>query len=179
MDSPYREPKPLTDLIPPDRRRQRTAVLVVTSMLAGAAVFQLAQWGLQERDSKAMTPPLVEPTTMTNTAPIERSPRQDADGLVTSAAPLSAEEVQSVVAAHRVELKRRCWDQQDVPSKVASAKVTLYLIVGAHGNVVSASATGTDALIASCVEDRARSWTFPAHAERSATIQIPFVFARD
>lgn len=179
MESPYRETKPLTDLIPPDRRRQRTAALVVTSMIAGAVLFQLAQWALQERDSHAMAPRLAEPITMTNGAPIERTTLQGPDGIVPSGAPLSAEEVQSVVAAHRVDVKRRCWDDPRVPSKVASAKVTLYLVVGAHGNVVSASATGTDALVASCVEDRARSWTFRAHGERSATIQIPFVFARD
>lgn len=40
--SPYREGKPLTALIPPDRRRQKTVILVVASMIAGALLWQLA-----------------------------------------------------------------------------------------------------------------------------------------
>jgi hypothetical protein len=37
--TPYRAGKPLTEIIPPDRRRLKAAVLVVTSMVAGAALW--------------------------------------------------------------------------------------------------------------------------------------------
>jgi hypothetical protein len=37
--SPYREEKPLRDIIPPDRRREKTMLIVVGSMVAGVALF--------------------------------------------------------------------------------------------------------------------------------------------
>lgn len=49
---PYREDKPLTDLIPPDRRRQKTIALVVAGMLMGAGVLYAIQQATKE-------PPLV------------------------------------------------------------------------------------------------------------------------
>ena len=173
MDGPYREPKPLADLIPPDRRRVRAAALVLTSMIAGAALLQLANWALEERASTARTEgyvPRLENGVDHAPPAVAREP---------ASITLTADEVQRVVAAHRAAVKRVCWDKENAPSRIASAKVTLNLIVGAKGNVVSASTTGTDALVASCVEDQARFWTFPAHAERSASVQIPFVFARN
>lgn len=36
---PYREGKPLTEIIPPDRRRRKTGALVVSSMIAGVALW--------------------------------------------------------------------------------------------------------------------------------------------
>ena len=174
MDGPYREPKPLSEVIPSDRRRVRAAALVLVSMIAGAALLQLAHWAKEERAATATTEGYV--------AWLEKNDggslpvvAQEADSITT----LTADEVQRVVAAHRVAVKRVCWDKESAPARVASAKVTLNLIVGAKGNVVSASATGTDALVASCVEDQARGWIFPAHTERSASVQIPFVFARN
>ena len=172
MDGPYREPKPLSEVIPPDRRRARTAALVLGSMIAGAALLQLAHWALEERESTATTQGVeVVAATVGPSAPA-------VGGQEPPSITLTADEVQRVVAAHRAAVKEVCWEKENAPSRVASAKVTLNLIVGAKGNVVSASATGTDALVASCVEAQARSWLFPAHAERSASVQIPFVFTR-
>ena len=175
MDSPYREAKPLSEINPPDRRRERVALLVITSMIAGAALWELTRWALEERHSSAaLPPPRIEmaPTS----APLAKAPPPPAPPLATS---LSSEEVQVVVAAHRSRLKARCWDaSKEGTVSGSSAKVTLRLVVGAKGNVVAASATGTDVLLASCVEDDARGWVFPAHAERSGAIQIPFVFTR-
>jgi len=51
-------------------------------------------------------------------------------------------------------------------------------VVGANGDVVSAQAHGGDPLLGSCIEEQARRWQFPAHGERSASIDIPFVFDR-
>lgn len=179
MDSPYREPKPLSEVILPDRRRERTAILVITSMIAGAALWELARWTLGERDSIAAPSPPPRVDTFTTATSTAATPGRAA--LPTVDPPsmsVTADEVERVVAGQRARVKLRCWDHESSAARIADAKVTLSLIVGAKGNVVAASATGTDALVASCVESQARTWIFPAHGERSATIQIPFVFRR-
>lgn len=45
---PYREEKPLSDLIPPDRRRQKTIALVVVGMLMGMSVLYALQQATKE-----------------------------------------------------------------------------------------------------------------------------------
>lgn len=40
----YRKERPLADIIPPDRRRQRAAALVFGGMVAGAALFAFVEW---------------------------------------------------------------------------------------------------------------------------------------
>lgn len=95
---------------------------------------------------------------------------------------LTSEEVQRVVAIHRTAIRDVCWERTTrttAKNEPATVKVTASIVVGANGDVVSIAATGTDALVASCVEGQVRTWKFPAHAERSATVQIPFVFARE
>ena len=178
MESPYREPRPLSEVIPPDRRRERSAILVITSMIAGAALWEVARWALEERDSIAAPPPRIELVATASTTGEPAPPPTPANDEPASFS-LTSEEVQRVVAAHRAGLKQKCWTDESSVSRLASAKVTLSLVVGAKGNVVAASATGTDALVASCVETQARTWVFPAHVERSASIQIPFVFTRN
>ncbi len=42
MSDPYREGKPLAELIPPDRRREKTILVVVASMLAGIGIYVVA-----------------------------------------------------------------------------------------------------------------------------------------
>ena len=175
MDSPYREAKPLSEIIPPDRRRERVALLVITSMVAGAALWELTRWALEERDSSAAFPPPRIEWAPTSTPVAVPLPAVPSPPMATS---LTSDEVQAVVAAHRSRLKARCWDGANGAASGGSSKITLSLVVGAGGNVVAASATGNDVLLASCVEDQARGWVFPAHAERSGAIEIPFVFKR-
>ena len=177
VESPYREPRPLSEVIAPDRRRERTAILVITSMIAGAALWELARWALEERDSiAAPSPARIEfvPAEAPAPPPIPAE-RTAVDPMAPS---LTSDEVERVVAGQRARVKQQCWGPESSGPRINDAKVTLSLIVGAKGNVVAASATGTDALVASCVETQARTWLFPAHGERSATIQIPFVFRR-
>lgn len=62
--SPYREGKPLAELIPPDRRRAKTLVLVACSMAAGAALFAigsvvLAAW--KDAVASSSPPPIAPP----------------------------------------------------------------------------------------------------------------------
>lgn len=168
VEGPYREPKPLAELIAPDRRRQKTAVLVVASMIAGVLLFQTGRFILEDRRDDPVPPPPAQ--TVTPSPPTSTPP-------VPTPGPLTSEEVQGVVAAHRVSLKQACWEKRT--HKADSAQVTLNLIVGANGDVVSASASGSDALVAMCVEGQARTWQFPAHGQRSAPIQIPFFFSRE
>jgi hypothetical protein len=61
--SPYRAGKPLAELIPPDRRREKTIALVVSSMVAGIALWTLGGWALDalaRREPRALRP--VDPT---------------------------------------------------------------------------------------------------------------------
>lgn len=155
MVAPYRQPKPLSGLISPDRRRQKTALIVIASMIAGVVLFEVGR-GLLET-SHAPPPPV--------------------GGRGPTPGPLTPAEVQGVIAAHRTALKQACWDGRAEASD--SAKVTLSLIVAANGEVASASASGSDARVASCVEEQARTWSFAAHGESSSTIQVPFLFSRE
>lgn len=170
---PYREPKPLSEIIPPDRRKQRVAIIVIASMIAGATLFQIVRAALGDADNPPITqsateqpPPTVVPTSTFETPP---SP---------SPGPLTTREVEQVVASHRRMVKQTCWDGRSGQTN-ATTKVMLSLIVGTSGSVVSASASSSeDPLVASCVEAQARTWQFPAHGERSSTIQVPFIFQR-
>lgn len=52
---PYREEKPLAELIPPDRRRQKTIVLVVVGMLMGAGLLFAIQQVAKDAPTVART----------------------------------------------------------------------------------------------------------------------------
>ena len=45
--TPYREGKPLTDIIPPDTRRQKTIIIIAASMVAGVCLWMLGGWALE------------------------------------------------------------------------------------------------------------------------------------
>jgi hypothetical protein len=173
---PYREPKPLSEIIPPDRRKHRVAIIVIASMIAGATLFQIARAALGDADDN---PPL-PPQSSTEQAPLPPVPPPGTVSLpaqIPSSGPLTSAEVERVVAFHRRAVKQTCWDGRSGTTN-ATAKITLNLIVGANGSVVDASSSGDDPLVASCVEAQSRTWQFPAHGERSSTIQVPFIFQR-
>jgi hypothetical protein len=54
---PYREEKPLGDLIPPDRRRQKTIALVVVGMVMGACVLYAIQQATKDAPTITSTAP--------------------------------------------------------------------------------------------------------------------------
>lgn len=56
--TPYREGKPLSEIIPPDRRAQRTAALVIASMIAGVALWVVGGFVLEQMRSHASSPPV-------------------------------------------------------------------------------------------------------------------------
>lgn len=60
---PYRDGKPLTDIIPPDRRRAKVFALVLGSMIAGVAVWQLAIYAAGALASPGTEDPISAPVT--------------------------------------------------------------------------------------------------------------------
>ena len=64
---PYRDgDKPLADLIPPDRRKQHALVLVIVSMIAGAAIYALAMLVKDGFPSGPRDPAAVEANRLTD-----------------------------------------------------------------------------------------------------------------
>jgi hypothetical protein len=59
--TPYRDGKPLTDIIPPDHRRAKAAALVLASMIAGVTIWVLGGWVLEQMSTEPQPRPV--PTT--------------------------------------------------------------------------------------------------------------------
>jgi len=93
---------------------------------------------------------------------------------------LDQSDIERVVAAHRVSVKRGCWEpalQSRDPKAPKSAKVTVSISIGPSGNVSSASASGGSGFpgLSSCVSSKVRSWKFPPSGGTSQA-NIPFAF---
>ncbi len=93
---------------------------------------------------------------------------------------LDQSDIERVVAAHRVSVKRGCWEpalaSRD-PKSPKSAKVTVSISIGPSGRVSSASASGGSGYpsLSSCVSSKVRSWKFPPSGGTSQA-NIPFAF---
>jgi predicted Zn finger-like uncharacterized protein len=87
-------------------------------------------------------------------------------------AELTSDQVQSVLQSHQVGLKRTCWDR--VQTQSSTVNETVHIVVGASGQVSSASASGNDPVVGHCIEGEVRRWSFPGSGE----INIPFHFLR-
>lgn len=312
--TPYRDGKPLADIIPPDHRRAKAVALVIASMIAGVSIWVLGGWALEEMNSRGdrpvpptpgyvagriapavlhgpgggrVMPPktrsvihvwlqgcqdcmpafeamreledhgglgvkvpiinvaygeadatwaaryrvdtnlvydlggasVVKPlgigtfTTLVvdSNGSILHRDRPDragyrervraavgAENVVTEPAPdpedpfgtpdvppqggLDSASVARVVAMHRSAVKRACWDRVN-DGKPSSAEVTISVTVAPDGKVRRTSSTGNDPMIAKCVEDQIKTWTFPAHGTERAggeptTLSIPFKFVQ-
>jgi hypothetical protein len=88
-------------------------------------------------------------------------------------AELDAALIRRVVAAHRLGIRRTCWDQR--ADHAASGNVTLTATIGMDGRVLSSSSSGTDAAVGKCMESQVKAWRFPA-ARGTTTVHIPFAF---
>ena len=88
---------------------------------------------------------------------------------------LSAEDVEGVVMMHRQDVRRRCWEQG---TKVESARISANLVVAASGEVLDASASGSDPELAACIAREVRTWRFPPRGHKSVSVVVPFQFFR-
>jgi hypothetical protein len=57
--TPYREGKALAEIIPPDRRREKTIALVGASMIAGVALWALGGWALEAFEARNEPTPIL------------------------------------------------------------------------------------------------------------------------
>jgi hypothetical protein len=89
---------------------------------------------------------------------------------------LDSSSVERVVASHRAGVKRTCWERGGADQK-SSVNVTVSAVVGPAGNVVSASSSGDDPVVAKCIESQVRGWMFSAPGSNT-TVNIPFKFVR-
>jgi hypothetical protein len=96
--------------------------------------------------------------------------------------PLSAGEIQGVVAQNQPLVKRKCW-QPALDTRSAngptSARVNGTIVIGSSGNVESATASGAEKDfpgLSSCIAERMKSWRFPPSGG-STPANVPFVFA--
>jgi hypothetical protein len=169
MGDPYREPKPLRELIAPDRRRERALMLFAGGIIAGGLLVHFGP------ELFARYPTEIDPAPEPAPIPIviEDKPPPVIESPATGT--LGSAEILSVVAQHRIAVRRACWERQKPPA-LTSASVSVTIEVAPNGDVASVESQGDNALVASCVESQVRRWKFPAHAERSAAIAIPFRF---
>ncbi len=83
--------------------------------------------------------------------------------------------VQRVVRERQPAVKRACWERG--ADQKSSAKVSVEITVAPNGSVQNARATGDDPVIAKCIENQVRNWSFPAPGS-TTTVNVPFVFVR-
>jgi serine/threonine protein kinase len=83
--------------------------------------------------------------------------------------------IERVVNSRKAGVKRTCLDKAS--SNASTTKVTASITIAPNGQVQSVSSSGDDPVVAKCIENQLRSWTFPAPGE-TKTVQIPFVFVR-
>lgn len=93
---------------------------------------------------------------------------------------LDQSDIERVVNANRVSVKRRCWEpalRTKDPNAPNSAKVNVSITVAPSGNVSSASASGGGGYpeLAGCVASRVKTWKFPPSGGTSRA-NIPFAF---
>jgi hypothetical protein len=96
---------------------------------------------------------------------------QDAGAL----APLSASQIQTVVAAHSADIKHDCWENST--THASDVTVKLDLTIAANGRVTNTHAGGSDATVAQCIGHAASAWTFP-QSTGSTNVSVPFHFIR-
>ena len=83
--------------------------------------------------------------------------------------------IERVVNARKAGVKRTCLERSGGGG--SSTKVTANLTIAPNGSVQNVSSTGDDPVVARCIEQQLRGWSFPAPGEVK-TVQIPFVFVR-
>lgn len=105
------------------------------------------------------------------------SPKLDTSGPSPSAGGGTFDQgaIERVVASRKAGVKRTCLDRSS--GGAASTKVTATVTIAPNGSVQNVSTAGDDPVIAKCIEQQLRGWSFPAPGE-TKQVQIPFVFVR-
>jgi len=95
---------------------------------------------------------------------------------------LDSGQIESTVSRYRNSVKRGCWqpalDARD-KSAPSSARVNVAITVAASGAVKNVSSSGDPPGyrgLASCIQSRVSTWSFPP-SSGSTTVNVPFVFA--
>lgn len=83
--------------------------------------------------------------------------------------------IERVVNTRKAGVKRTCLDRSS--STASSTKITASLTIAPNGTVQTVTTTGDEPVVAKCIEQQLRSWSFPAPGE-TKQVQIPFVFVR-
>lgn len=172
--TPYRDGKPLAELIPPDRRAQKLAAIIVASMALGVLLWVMGGVMLDRLRADAYTPPVPSEVPYDEPPPPDEPPRPED---LPRAATLNAESIERVVASHRAALNRRCWATAPAP-KPKRVSVTVSLTIDPKGHVAQVSSTGDDAAMRRCLEREIKAWVFPAPAS-DTQVSLPFRFAAE
>lgn len=88
---------------------------------------------------------------------------------------LSAGEIEAVVNNRKVGVTRTCWERNN--GNLSSANVTCHVTIAGNGTVSSSQAEGSDPVVAKCIEQQVKSWTFPPSGG-STQVNLPFHFVR-
>ena len=151
---PYRDGKPLADVIPPDRRKHKAIALVVAGFLGGAFLV----WMLQPPDTKAQS-----------AMPPQPSDDKPARGAITQ------REVDAMVTKHHDDLRMTCFLGRSEPD---AAKVHLTIDIDKNGAVTRSAYEGSDSRVTTCVDKEIRGWIFPVHDRSATAIDIAISFDR-
>jgi predicted Zn finger-like uncharacterized protein len=69
-------------------------------------------------------------------------------------------QVQSIIGAHQLAIRRSCWERN--PTNKPTVSVSVTMTIGPGGEVQSVSASGDEPSVAKCIENDVRGWHFPA-----------------
>jgi hypothetical protein len=145
------------------------SVQAAIKKVASATSLDGAQKATEEL--KAPAPPhnpvVPVPTDLAGLAPSGPGP--------SSAGTFDQSAIERVVSSRKNGVKRTCLDRS--ASAGGSTKVTATLTIAPSGQVQDVTTAGNDPVIAKCIEQQLRTWTFPAPGEPKQ-VQIPFVFVR-
>jgi predicted Zn finger-like uncharacterized protein len=73
---------------------------------------------------------------------------------------MSQGQVQQVIAAHQIGVRRACWERNT--TQKASVNVAVSLTIGPDGSAQGVSTSGDEASVASCIASDVRNWRFAA-----------------
>jgi predicted Zn finger-like uncharacterized protein len=184
-EAPAPEPAPAAEPPAPEPEPEEESGLAA---LSGHAASKTGGTGRPRGTSPASGEPAPAPTgrgLLTGLQPGQQNGPSAGPGAGESATggggQLSSADIQKTVSAQQPGVRRACWERalnsRDLGAP-SSARVSLSITVAPSGQVTRVSSTGDPAgypNLATCIENRVRSWTFPRSGEQT-TVNVPFVF---